>query len=632
MSGTAPEGTPAFAEQRDKTMSMSRTPDTSKSSRAAATGANGHLDVSRNGARSASPAPASTDGDTPFDSSKTSMQLGPYTFKVAETEDEFEQIHRLNYRTFVEEIGEYPDVTGDTLVDKFHDKNIYFIGIRDGRVVAMLAVHNQPPFSTTERLPDPSMIESLPAPMEVRLLAIEPDERHGIAFAGNLWFMIERAIATGHSHLIISGVTDKEKMYARMGFQPMGPAVPKGNVSFIPMVLDLGRIPGNIRRHMMQLRRRLERLEAAQPSRPISLLPGPVQISSVVQRAMRQHPESHRGKSFVDRFERIRQHLSEIAGGPDVAMLCGSGTLANEAVAATLAGDRALKRGLILNNGEFGRRLVTQAKRYGLDFEVLEWDWGRPIDYDEVEKALKRHDDINWIWAVHLESSTGVLNDLDLLKSHAAKHDARLCMDCVSSFGATPTDLRGVHLATGVSGKAIGSLAGCAFVFVGKDALIHVDRDRVPVYLDVKTTVQCVGPRFTWPSPSLLALDRALETYATPARVRMRYEQYTEIGRYVRSRLNDLGLHPLAPEDIAAPVITTFRPPHGYDSRDFCTLSLSWGYEIAGFSGYLLDRGYIQIATMGAVKKRDCAEYFAKLEQWMRDRKESPAASRVESR
>lgn len=558
----------------------------------------------------------------------TPLNIGPYVCKLAETDDEYDQVHELNYRTFVEEIGEYPDYQGDHLVDKFHDKNRYFIGTRDGRVVSMMAVHDQPPFSMAERLADPSVLSELgDRLLEVRLLAIEPEERHGVAFSGTLWYMIEWAIARGYTHLIIAGVADKEKMYTRMGFRAMGPAVPKGNVSFIPMVLPLNNLPGNIRRHIELLRRRVERLEAAQPVRPISLLPGPVQIAGFVQRAMRQHPESHRGKSFVDRFERIRRHLSEIAGGPDVAMLCGSGTLANEAVAATLAGDRALKRGLILNNGEFGRRLVNQAKRYGLDFEVLEWDWGRPIDYDEVRKSLARHPDVNWLWSVHLESSTGVQNDLDALKRLSQQRDVRLCLDCVSSFGATPTDLSGVHLATAVSGKALGSLAGCAFVFVGKDALVHVDSDRVPVYLDVKTTVQAVGPRFTWPSPSLLALDRALESYATPQRVRLRYEQYAELGRYVRSRLKELGAQPLAPEEVAAPVITTFRPPFDDDSRDFCTLSLSWGYEIAGFSGYLLDRGYVQIATMGAVKKRDLAEYFAKIEARGRDRQESAGAA-----
>src|SRR5690242_10073321 len=101
---------------------------------------------------------------------------GSLTFKQADSGWAFEQIHRLNYRTFVEEIGQYaPDGSG-VLVDRFHDKNKYFIAVQDGRVVGMLAVHDQPPFSVESRLPDPAILRSLGGRLlEVRLLALETD-------------------------------------------------------------------------------------------------------------------------------------------------------------------------------------------------------------------------------------------------------------------------------------------------------------------------------------------------------------------------------------------------------------------------------------------------------------------------
>ena len=37
------------------------------------------------------------------------LHVGQYVFKQAESEHEFEQIHALNYRTFVDEIAQYPD-------------------------------------------------------------------------------------------------------------------------------------------------------------------------------------------------------------------------------------------------------------------------------------------------------------------------------------------------------------------------------------------------------------------------------------------------------------------------------------------------------------------------------------------
>src|SRR4051794_31515336 len=98
------------------------------------------------------------------------LRLGRYSVKLAETPAEFEQVHRLNYRTFVQEIRQHADLGRGALVDKFHDKNIYILALRDGGVIGMLSAHDQPPFSITERLPDPNMIRQPGMkPLEVRL-------------------------------------------------------------------------------------------------------------------------------------------------------------------------------------------------------------------------------------------------------------------------------------------------------------------------------------------------------------------------------------------------------------------------------------------------------------------------------
>src|ERR1044071_5251678 len=44
------------------------------------------------------------------------FRIGPYTFKAADTEDEIEQVHRLNYATFVREIPQHADPGDGRLV------------------------------------------------------------------------------------------------------------------------------------------------------------------------------------------------------------------------------------------------------------------------------------------------------------------------------------------------------------------------------------------------------------------------------------------------------------------------------------------------------------------------------------
>ncbi len=98
----------------------------------------------------------------------------PLVFKLATEDWEFEQIHRLNYRTFVEEIPQHQPSAVPRLVDKFHAENTYLICLSNQKLVGMLAVRGHRPFSLDQKLPG---LDSYLPPgrtiCEIRLLAIE---------------------------------------------------------------------------------------------------------------------------------------------------------------------------------------------------------------------------------------------------------------------------------------------------------------------------------------------------------------------------------------------------------------------------------------------------------------------------
>src|SRR5207237_9011751 len=165
------------------------------------------------------------------------------------------------------------------------------------------------------------------------------------------------------------------------------------------------------------------------------------------------------------------------------------------------------------------------------------------------------------VWGVHQESSTGVLNDLPGVVRVARRWGMRVCVDCISSLGAVPLDLRGVYLATGATGKSLGSYAGAALIFADAEALRGIDRRHVASYLDIAAAIKSEGPCYTFPSPTLMALEAALQEYATPERAQATFARYNELGIFVRSQLRKLDLEPLASDDCASPVVTTFSPP-----------------------------------------------------------------------
>src|SRR5690348_15949541 len=98
----------------------------------------------------------------------------PLVFKSANEDWEFEQIHRLNYKTFVEEIPQHHPSATRRLVDKFHPENTYLICLHNQKLVGMLAVRGNRPFSLDQKLPDLDV--HLPRGRticEIRLLALE---------------------------------------------------------------------------------------------------------------------------------------------------------------------------------------------------------------------------------------------------------------------------------------------------------------------------------------------------------------------------------------------------------------------------------------------------------------------------
>ncbi len=162
--------------------------------------------------------------------------MGDYSFKLADCDTEFEQIHRLNYRTFAEEVPQHEaDGTGK-LVDKFHARNKYIVALCAGQLVGMVSWHDQPPFSVAARLPEGRILcEPGIRPAEIRLLAIDRSHRGRQVFSGLMRALFRELQARDYTHWFISGVAERTGMYERLGFQPLGPAVPDGRAKFVPM-------------------------------------------------------------------------------------------------------------------------------------------------------------------------------------------------------------------------------------------------------------------------------------------------------------------------------------------------------------------------------------------------------------
>jgi aspartate aminotransferase-like enzyme len=322
-----------------------------------------------------------------------------------------------------------------------------------------------------------------------------------------------------------------------------------------------------------------------------NFLTGPVALRPEVRAAFLAAPVSHREPAFREMMSRTRASLNTLVNASHVALLVGSGTLANDAVAAQLKSTEG--SGLILSNGEFGERLIDHAQRWNLEFQSESQHWGKAFEWNQVRRVAERHRPA-WIWAVLTETSTGVENPLVELLALSEGVGADLCLDAVSAIGLMPVDLQRVHLATAVSGKGLAAFPGLAAVF--HDGRL-ASPERIPRYLDLANYEATDSVPFTHSSNLLAALDRALTLTCWPQKfARVRQQSQT-----LRTALRSHGLEPLAEDSHAAPGVVTVAIPNDVSATEVALALAEQGMQVASQSRYLQQRNWLQICLMGEV-------------------------------
>jgi len=518
-------------------------------------------------------------------------------FKPATEPWEFDQIFQLNYASFVEEVPQHPANDDHALVDRFHTENTYFICRREHELLGMICVRDRRPFSLDQKLG--RLEDYLPQAegarlCEVRLLTVRPDLRGARILPGLLTMMARYCHEGGYDYVVMSGRVSQQQLYRRIGFIPFGPVVGDDDAPYQPMYRPVGNVA-------VEFAGQFHGDVDAPSGAPVILTPGPVAMPEPVVQAFRRPPLSHRLPEFRRLMRNARQGLCRLTRANHCAIMVGSGTMANDVVAAQLS--RLNAPGVIVTAGEFGERLLDHANRMGLRYTGVPHQWGAPLDYDRIERAVAESrsgtDAGGWLWTVHCETSSGALADLPRLKAICRKHNVHLALDCISSIAATHVDLSGVRLASGASGKGLAAYPGLGLVFCQE----RPDPDpALPRYLDLG--LHCAGEDdgavpFTLSSNLLAALEAGVARQ-TPELL----AQVEADGRWLRQQLRALGLTLVASEAECIGAVTTIAlAENGIDSEQMGRALDARGFYTSYASGYLRERNWLQLCLLGEVSR-----------------------------
>ena len=160
--------------------------------------------------------------------------------KHASEEDEFLQIHQINYMTFVEEIPQHEENADKFLVDRFHYKNHYLIAKEEDKVLGMVTYNFERPFSLDEKIADlDSYLPEFSQLAEIRLLSILPEVRNTNIAYRLLKQLAFTLMSKNTDAAVISGTTRQLALYKKIGFKPFAGLIGKEGALYQPMYINL---------------------------------------------------------------------------------------------------------------------------------------------------------------------------------------------------------------------------------------------------------------------------------------------------------------------------------------------------------------------------------------------------------
>jgi 2-aminoethylphosphonate-pyruvate transaminase len=320
---------------------------------------------------------------------------------------------------------------------------------------------------------------------------------------------------------------------------------------------------------------------------PILLTPGPLTTAKRTKEAM-VHDWGSRDATFLEINKTVMERLPEVIGAKGrfvTVPVQGSGTFAVEAMLTTFVPPTG--KVLVLVNGAYGqraRRILDIARRAVVVHETPE---DTPPDLAAVDRLLAADPAITHVFAVHCETTSGILNPIVEIGRLARQHGRRLLLDSMSAFGALPLDQAevGFDAVAASSNKCIEGVPGLGFVLCDPAVLSQSKGNATTLVLDLHDQWQSLERtgqyRFTPPIHVIVAFHAALEAFFAEGGQPGRGARYAANGRVLWEGMRKLGFRPLLPERLQAPIIYTFHMPK--DSR----------FVFQRFYDALKDRGFV---------------------------------------
>lgn len=353
-------------------------------------------------------------------------------------------------------------------------------------------------------------------------------------------------------------------------------------------------------------------LPAFAPPRRILLGPGPSDVHPRVLAAMARPTIGHLDPDFSDMLEQLKA-LLRYAFQTDNALtfaLSAPGMIGMETCFVNLIepGDKVI----VCSNGVFGARMAEIVRRCGGELVLLETEWGKPVDAQQLELTLRANADTRVVAFVHAETSTGVRSDARVLAEVAHRQGALVICDTVTSLGSIPlyVDDWQLDAVYSASQKGLSCTPGLSPVTFSAAAVERIRQRKQPVqswFMDINLILSYWGDgvsgvkrtyHHTAPINALYGLHEALRMLAEEG-LQASWQRHQACHEQLVAGLERLGLHLLVAPAARLPQLNTVLVPDSVDeARLRHDLLSQYGIEIGAGLGTLAGKS-LRIGLMG---------------------------------
>ncbi|WP_136607720.1 2-aminoethylphosphonate--pyruvate transaminase [Paenibacillus dokdonensis] len=358
------------------------------------------------------------------------------------------------------------------------------------------------------------------------------------------------------------------------------------------------------------------------------LTPGPLTTTSTVKEVM-LFDRCTWDDEYKSITQKIRSELLTFAGvNPDeytAVLMQGSGTFAVESVmTSTISDDDKV---LIITNGAYGERIVQMAEYIGLNYTEYRVSYDEHPEETELRALLTADPELTHIAMVHCETTTGILNPIDMVAGLSKEYGKTLIIDAMSSFGGIEMDVAelGIDYLISSANKCIQGVPGFGFAIAKLDKLTACQGIARSLSLDLYDQWKGMDKdgkwRFTSPTHVVAAFAKAIDELVEEGGVPARFARYQQNNQLLREKLANIGIHAYISEEKQSPIITTFQfPSESFSFGDFYAYVKERGYVI--YPGKLTDVDTFRIGNIGGIYAEDIeqlcdiiGEYMGGIEQ-----------------